>query len=313
MTKNCSMIVLTLMIAVCLLSPVDTVAARKLKVVTTLPDLASLTRAVGGDMVEISSIALGVQDPHYLEAKPSYQVRLSRADLLIYNGLSLEVGWLPLLVQGSRNEKIMPAGRGSLNASEAIYRILEKPVGEVDRSMGDIHPEGNPHYLLDPRNGVKVAELIRDRLKMLDPANSGKYDANYEAFETMMGKRIEEWEEKARALKGKKIVTYHKQWEYLADWLGLNIVAQVEDKPGIPPAPRHRAWLASMMKDQKIKVLLTANFTPGLDMARKLADETGARLLVLPASTEGEPQIREYQDLFPRLIVALADALKEEQ
>jgi len=309
--NRCMIIAFSLLSIVCCLPPVGLTANRKLKVVATIPDLASLTRAVGGDLVEVSSIALGVQDPHYLEAKPSYQVRLSQADLLIYNGLSLEVGWLPLLVQGARNPRVSPGAKGSLKASEAVDRILEKPTGEVDRSMGDVHPEGNPHYLLDPRNGVKVAKLIRDRLKLLDPVNSSKYDANCAAFEAMMNKRIKAWEQAASVLRGKKIVTYHKQWEYLADWLGLEIVAQVEDKPGIPPTPRHRAWLVTMMKEQKIKVLLTANFSPGLATAKKVADETKAKLLSLPASTEGEPEIKEYPDLFARLVSALAEALKE--
>ena len=133
-------------------------AAKKLNVVATLPDLASFARYVGKDHVNVSSVALGMQDPHYLEAKPSYEITLSKADLLIYNGLQLEVGWLPLLVQDSRNSRIVAGAKGSLNASSALDRVLEKPT-EVNRSMGDIHPEGNPHYLTDPRNAVKIAQL----------------------------------------------------------------------------------------------------------------------------------------------------------
>ncbi len=286
-------------------------AAKKLKVVASLPDFASLARYVCQDHCDVSSIALGVQDPHYLEAKPSYQVRLSRADLLIYNGMELEIGWLPLLVQGSRNPDIIAGAKGELNASNALANVLEVPSGELDRSMGDVHPFGNPHYMVDPRNGVLVARLIRDKLKLLDPANAADYDANCAAFETMLNGKIKGWEQEAAPLKGLKIVEYHKEWEYLADWLDLDIVGQVEDKPGVPPSPRHRAELVNMMRRQKIKVLITANWDPGISISRRVAQETGAACVNLPAATGGEPDIKEYPDLLDHIISQLVNATGE--
>jgi ABC-type Zn uptake system ZnuABC Zn-binding protein ZnuA len=286
-------------------------AGKKLKVVASLPDFASIARSVCKDHCEVSSIALGVQDPHYLEAKPSYQVRLSQADLLIYNGMELEIGWLPLLVQGSRNPNIIAGAKGELNASSALANILEVPSGELDRSMGDVHPYGNPHYMLDPRNGVPVARLIRDKLKLLDPANAADYDANCAAFETMMNGKIKGWEREAAPLKGAKIVEYHKEWEYLANWLGLDIVGQVEIKPGVPASPQHRAELVNMMRRQNIKILITANWDPGINTAQRVAEETGAAYINLPAATGGEPGIKEYPDLFDHIISELVSATKE--
>jgi len=281
---------------------------KKLNVVASLPDLASLARAVGGDHINVSSVALGVQDPHYLEAKPSYEINLSKADLLIYNGLSLEIGWLPLLVQDSRNPRIISGAKGSLCASTALDRILEKPTGEVDRSMGDIHPEGNPHYLLDPRNGLKIAALIRDKLSELDPSNAGDYSKNYAQFETMMNEKIKQWESQAAALKGMKVITYHKEWEYFADWLGLNIAGNVEEKPGIPPGPQHKQWLIDKIKNDRIKIIIAANYDPSISTAERLASETGATLLILPAATGGEPGINDYPQLFDYIISKLLQA-----
>ena len=283
-------------------------AAKKLNVVGTLPDLAALAKAVGGDHVNVSSIALGVQDPHYLEAKPSYEITLSKADLLIYNGLSLEVGWLPLLVQDSRNPKIISGAKGSLNASSALDRVLEKPTGEVDRSMGDIHPEGNPHYLLDPRNGIKVARLIRDKLSELDPSNSLDYHKNYSQFEAIMNEKIKNWQSQAAPFKGIKVIVYHKQWEYFGDWLGLDIAGDVEEKPGIPPGPQHKQWLIDKIKKDNIKIIIAANYNPSLAVAERLAKETGASLLTLPASTGGEPGINDYPQLFDYIIAKLLKA-----
>jgi zinc/manganese transport system substrate-binding protein len=283
-------------------------APKKLNVVATLPDLASLAKAVGGEHVNVSSLALGMQDPHFLEAKPSYEITLSKADLLIYNGLSLEVGWLPLLVQDSRNPNILSGAKGSLNASSALDRILEKPTGEVDRSMGDIHPEGNPHYLVDPRNGLKIARLIRDKLSALDPSGAADYQKNYAQFESLMTEKLKQWESQAAPLKGMRVIVYHKQWEYLADWLGLEIAGSVEEKPGIPAGPQHKQWLIDEMKKDNIKVLLVANYNPSISVAERLAKETGSTLLVLPASTGGEPGIDSYPQLFDYLVSKLAQA-----
>ena len=282
---------------------VGTADAAQLEVVTTTQDLAAIARAVGGDAVEVRSIARGYWDPHYVEAKPSYMRYLNRADLLIYNGLELEIGWLPLLIQGSRNRRVMPGSPGSLNASAGLP-ILEVPVGEVDRSMGDIHPEGNPHYTLDPRNGKAIAAAIRERLKSLAPQQGQTFDANCDTFQLRLSKRMEVWERTARSLRGRKIVAFHKQWEYLADWLGLEIVDYVEVKPGIPPSPRHISRLVVHIEREKITLLLRANFGD-TRAAEKVAERTGIRLLTLPASVDGEETIVSYEDLFEAIVTRI--------
>jgi len=174
--------------------------------------------------------------------------------------------------------------------------------------MGDIHPEGNPHYLVDPRNGVKIARLIRDKLSELDPANAGDYSKNYAQFETMMNEKIKQWESQAVALKGMKVITYHQEWEYFADWLGLKIAGNVEEKPGIPPGPQHKQWLIDKIKKDQIKIIIAANYDPSISTAERLAAETGATLLILPAATGGEPGINDYPQLFDYIISKLLQA-----
>ena len=228
---------------------------------------------------------------------------LNRADLLIYNGLELEIGWLPLLIQGSRNRRVMPGSPGSLNASAGLP-ILEVPVGQVDRSMGDIHPEGNPHYTLDPRNGKAIAAAIRERFKSLAPEQGQIFETNCDTFQLRLSKRMEVWERTARSLRGRKVVAFHKQWEYLADWLGFEIVDYVEVKPGIPPSPRHISRLVALIERENITLLLRANFGD-TRAAEKVAERTGIRLLTLPASVDGEEGIVSYEDLFEAIVTRI--------
>ena len=295
--------VLGFLLLVGIVNTAGTADAAQLHVVTTTQDLAAIARAVGGDAVEVRSIARGYWDPHYVEAKPSYMRHLNRADLLIYNGLELEIGWLPLLIQGSRNRRVMPGSAGSLDASRELP-ILEIPVGEVNRSMGDIHPEGNPHYTLDPRNGKPIAAAIRERFKRLAPEQGQTFEANCDTFQLRLSKRMEVWERTARSLRGRKIVAFHKQWEYLADWLGLEIVDYVEVKPGIPPSPRHISRLEELIEREKITLLLRANFGD-TRAAEKVAERAGIQLLTLPASVDGEEGIVSYEDLFEALVTRI--------
>ena len=295
--------VLGFLLLVGIVDAVGTVDAAQLEVVTTTQDLAAIARAVGGDAVAVRSIARGYWDPHYVEAKPSYMRHLNRADLLIYNGLELEIGWLPLLIQGSRNRRVMPGSPGSLDASEGLP-ILEVPVGQVDRSMGDIHPQGNPHYTLDPRHGKAIAAAIRERFKSLAPEQGQTFEANCDTFQLRLSERIEVWERAARSLRGRKIVAFHKQWEYLADWLGLEIVDYVEVKPGIPPSPRHISRLVELIERENIVLLLGANFGD-TRAAEKVAERAGIRLLTLPASVDGEEGIVSYEDLFEAVVTRI--------
>lgn len=274
-----------------------------LSVVTTTTDLAAIAKAVGGERVEVKSIAKGSQDPHYVAAKPSYMRLLNRADLLLYVGLQLEIGWLPLLVQGARNPGLV-----SLNLSQDIS-VLEVPKGEISRALGDIHPEGNPHYWLDPRNGLRVARRITQQLKALGPKDGPYFEERLKLFERDLERSIRSWEQRAAPHRGKEVVAYHKQWEYLAKWLGLSIIGYVEDKPGIPPAPKHVAGLIRTMRERKVKVLWVASFiSPSIPQS--VARKTGARMVILPASVGAEKGIEGYADLFGSIIGKLDNGLR---
>lgn len=279
----------------------------KVNVVTTTPDLAAIARDMGGEFITVKAIARGNQDPHHLQAKPSYMRTMNQADLLIYTGLELEVGWLPLLIQGARNPKITPGALGHLDASVGIKR-LEVPEGKVDRSMGDVHPEGNPHYTLDPRNGLIVGQTIADKLSQLDPEHTENYQENFTQFQKGLQTKIKIWETRLSSLQSKQIVTYHKLWEYLTDWLHLEIVGQVENKPGIPPSPRHVAELVDRMKASGITLLLTSDYSDPKP-AERVAQQAGAKLMILPASVRGREGIDTYTDLFEVIVSQLASGL----
>lgn len=289
----------------------DASAHAKLNVVTTTTDLAALVQAVGGDSVKVHSIVRGVQDPHYIEAKPSYMRQVNRANLLVTVGLQLEVVWLPLLINGARNPRIVPGSQNYLNTSQGLP-VLEVPWDQIDRSQGDIHPEGNPHFWLDSRNALAITERIVDRLSSLSPRNSDFFQANLATFRNRLKKRIADWEERMSPFRGRKIVAYHKQWEYLAHWLGLTIIGYIEDKPGVPPGPRHIASLIERMKSRKVPVLLCANFIPP-NIPQQVAQKTGAKLVYLPPSVGGESNIKTYIDLFEHLITDLEKAFEDQK
>jgi zinc/manganese transport system substrate-binding protein len=282
--------------------------AEPIRVVTSIETFAELARAVGGGNVSVQSLARGYQDPHFVEAKPSLLVPLSKADLLVYAGLDLEIGWLPPLVVGSRNPRIQTGAKGNLDASTAID-VLDIPAGKVDRGQGDIHPRGNPHYWLPPLNALKVAKEIAARLKELDPAHGGDYDANLQQFGALLKNKAGEWGRKAALLKGLKVVAYHKSWTYVCDWLGLREIGYVELKPGIPPDPKHLAELILRMKAESVHALLIESFY-NRGIAGQVADSAGAKLLVLPSDVGATPQIRSYTDLVDAVLDALAAVAK---
>lgn len=286
-----------------LLPSVSSLAADPALVVTTTTDIAAIIQAVGRERVKVESIAKGFQDPHYVEAKPSHMRLLNRARLLFSVGLQLEAGWLPLLAQGARNPRL-----NHVNLSEGIP-VLERPTGPISRAQGDIHPEGNPHYWLEARNGLLMARRIQQELKILAPADGAYFDQNLKLFETDLNRQREKWEERMRPFRGTEVVAYHKQWEYLAHWLGLSIIGYVEDKPGIPPAPQHLANLIRTMHQRKAKSVLVANFTnPAIPQS--VADKGGAKMVILSASVGGEKGIEGYSDLFDSIVGKLVEALK---
>ncbi len=278
-------------------------AAEPLFIVTTTTDLAAITKAVGGEKVKVESIAKGYQDPHYVEAKPSYMRLVNQARLLFHVGLQLEIGWLPLLVQGARNPGLV-----QVDLSQGIS-VLERPTGPISRAQGDVHPEGNQHYHLDPRNGIIMARRIAQELKALIAADASYFDGNLRSFEGDLQARIKRWEGRMAPFRGTEVVSYHKQWEYLANWLGLSIIGYVEDKPGIPPGPKHLAGLVQTMQQRKIKALLVANFT-NPDLPRSVAEKAGTKMVLLSASVGGEQGINNFSGLFDSIVGKLAGTLK---
>lgn len=287
-------------------------ASAKVKIVASLPDLGAIAKEIGGDKVEVESLAKGYQDPHFVDAKPTYVTKLNRADLLIYNGLDLEIGWLPPLITGSRNSKITSADAvGHLDASAYIPNVLEIPTAPIDRSMGDIHPKGNPHYLLDPRNGIYVAGGITARLKEIDPENASYYEGNYKKFADNLNAKIKELDEELAPYKGTEIVSYHKNLEYLSNWAGFKEVGFIEPKPGIPPTPSHVAELIRKMKATDVKLVIASNYYPQ-KTGSLIAAETGAVFLSIPTSVGGQDGINTYFDLFDVIAGEITSALKNE-
>lgn len=259
-----------------------------MKVVTTTEDLASLTREVGGQHVEVASLTRGYQDPHFVQAKPSLMVTLHGAELLIYQGLDLEVGWLPLLIQGARNSKIRYGEPGLLDMSLAIDPI-QVPETPVDRSMGDVHPFGNPHYTLDPENIKPMVFLLADHLAKLDPAHESDFAANRDRFVKRFEERLAQWKRIMEPMKGVRLVTYHRTWDYFLQRFGIESIGTVEVKPGVQPTPSHLAQLADKMKSQKVDIILQASYYR-LRFSELLAEKTEARVLSLPPGVGGVPE-----------------------
>jgi zinc/manganese transport system substrate-binding protein len=259
-------------------------AQATLKVVTTTPDLAAIALQLGGSRVDVSTLALPTQDPHFVDPRPHLALDLARADLLIEVGAELEVGWLPTLLQGSRNGKVQSGARGNLDAA-GLVALLDVPTTKVERSMGDIHPQGNPHYLLDPRRAERVAVGIGRRLAELDPEGHDFYLANAKSFVTELRAARARWEKQLAGLRGAPIVGYHRSLAYLADWLGLVVIDHLEPKPGIPPNPRHVANVVKLAKERHARCLLQQQWYP-TSTSKVAAEKIGVPLVVIPGMAD---------------------------
>ena len=296
-----------LVFVLCLGAPVG--AQSKLNVVATTQDLASLTEDVGGDRVSVEAIARGYQDPHFVEAKPSFILKLYRCDLLVLVGRELEIGWLPPLIQQSRNSRIQVGARGYLDAS-LHAKILEIPTGQITRAMGDVHPQGNPHYWLDPENGHVIAKDILAKLVELRPNDRAYFEQRFADFEKRLTEAEKRWEEMMTPYKGIDLVTYHRSFPNFTDRFGLDIVGYVEPRPGIPPSPRHTLDLINEMKRLQVKLILVEPYFD-LKTPNAIARETGGRVLVFPPSVGGVKDVTNYIQLFDYDINLLISAIKE--
>jgi zinc/manganese transport system substrate-binding protein len=289
--------------------PVTARAAGPLNVVTTTEDLAAIAREVGADKIKAESLSRGYQDPHFVEAKPSFVLKLNKADLLIAVGRELEIGWLPPLITQSRNSRIQPGADRYLDAS-LTARILEIPTGQITRAMGDVHPAGNPHYWLDPENGKRIAKAIEGKLAAINPGDAAYFAQHEEDFEKRVSDGEKRWLAMMAPYKGTKVVTYHRSWPNFAERFGLDVIGYVEPKPGIPPSPSHTLEVIQAMKRQNVKIILVEPYfdtkTPN-----SIARETGAKVLVMPPSVGGEKEITDYIKLFDYDLKLLVDAIKE--
>ncbi|HEX9491723.1 MAG TPA: metal ABC transporter substrate-binding protein [Thermoanaerobaculia bacterium] len=283
-------------------------AAEKLNVVTATEDPASLTREIGGDRVVVTSIGKGYQDPHFIEPKPSFLLLLRKADLLEVVGLELEIGWLPPLLDQSRNNDIRPGQKSYLDLSLGV-EILDRPSGAINRSMGDVHPLGNPHYWLDPANAVRMAIEITNKLTELRPADGPYFAQRLNNFKVRMNEANKRWVAQMAPFRGAKIVTYHNSLPNFVRHFGLTVVDHVEPKPGIPPSPSHTLELMNEIKDQQVKVILMEPYfdrkTPD-----SIAERTGARVVVMYPSVGGKTELDDYFKLFDYNIDQLVKALK---
>lgn len=278
------------------LSPPAVRADSKVQIMTATSDLAALAQEVGGDRVNVESIARGYQDPHFVEAKPSFLLKLRKADLLIVVGLELEIGWLPPLITQSTNPKIQVGAPGYFDASR-FAKILEIPTGVVTRAEGDVHPLGNPHYWLDPENGLRIAKGIADKLSQMRPSDASYFADRYADFEKRVKAADQQWLAQMKPYAGRKIVTYHRSWPNFAEHFGLDVVGYVEPRPGIPPSPQHTVELIAQMKRDNVRVICVEPYFD-LKTPNAVARETSAQVVVLAPSVGGEKEITDYFKLF---------------
>jgi zinc/manganese transport system substrate-binding protein len=300
-----SSLLLALIIAVGLTAfPTD--ASAKVKIAATLGDLGAIAEEVGGEDAEVTVLAAPQQDPHFVDAKPSYIAKLSKSDMIMLNGMSLETGWLPSLLTGSRNPKLRKGEPGYFDASEFVVR-RGTPKGEIDRSMGDVHPEGDPHYTFDPRQGARIALALGKRLAEIDPDNADDYKSRSRAFAKDCIRMAQKWELKFGRLDAdnRKVVVFHEAWSYIENWLKLETVEAVEPKPGVPPNPKHIAKVLQTIKNTDARAILQMEYYPD-SATNVLAEKTGAKLVRLKGQAREDDA---YLDRVDALAQSIYDAV----
>lgn len=290
-----------------LLGVVAPQASGKIRVVTTLTDLKSITEIVGGDKVDVFAIATGFQNPHFVDPKPSYILKLSKADMFVTVGLDLEIGWVPPLLNSARNPGILKGAPGYVDASENVP-LLQVP-SSINRGEGDIHIYGNPHYWLDPAIGKIIAKNICEGLVRIDRANETFYRSNLKQFDETIDAKITGWVAAMLPFKGAKLIAYHNEWPYFEQRFGLHIVDFLEPKPGIPPTPSQLAKVINEMKQEHIKVIIISPYFT-TESAELVARNVGGKVVTLATSVGGDKSIETYYNLFDYNLAKMAQALK---
>ncbi len=275
------------------------VAADKIRVVATIPDLKALAEEVGGKQVDVETLARGNQNAHELEIRPSLMLKLRRADILLENGLELD-SWADVVVQGANNPNIVRGAPGRIDVSHGI-QVLEVPTTKVDRSMGDVHPQGNPHYSLDPGMAPVITQNIVDGFARFAPDRRTEFERNRQAFLSRLDEAMARWKRMLDPLKGAKVIVYHPQWIYLLSRFGL--------RPGIPATPSHLTRIIRQMKDERIKVIIVEPWND-MKLATRVADEAGAKAVVLASMVGGVKGTDSYIDAIDHNVAALAQALR---
>jgi zinc/manganese transport system substrate-binding protein len=288
-----------------------TTVRAKLNVVATTPDIGAIANEIGGDKISLTTMARPTEDPHFVDPKPSFIVRLNRADVLIHGGADLEVGWLPKLVEQARNAKIVGAAKGEVRCCEGV-QMREIPK-QLNRSAGDIHAAGNPHFLVDPENAKIVAHHIADSFAALDAANAATYQANAKKFHEAIDAKMSHWQAKLAPFRGEHVVAYHNSWLYFAERFGLKIEIFLEPKPGIPPSPAHLAAVMAKMKEVNARVVIVDPYL-NRKTAETVARDTGAKVVAVtqfPGGVKGTEG--GYIALIDYLVNSLATALGEKK
>jgi len=291
-----------------LLTSIASPARATVNVVTTTEGLAAIAREVGGEKVKVTALSRGIQDPHFVDANPSLAVKLRNADLLVDVGMDLEIGWLPPLVIQSRNAAIQPGGARRLTAGTAVPP-LDLPTGTIDRSQGDIHPSGNPHFLSDPRRVQLVAAAIAARLSEIDPGSAAYYQERLQSFRAKVAAAEKGWRDQLAPFAGRSVITQHKTLTYLLDWAGLQAAGYLEPKPGVAPPPSHVAGLAAIVKSAGVKGVLVESYYDARS-ANQLRDLTGVKVMVIPGDVGGTKEASDWVSYVDTLVKALVQAVQ---
>jgi len=283
-------------------------AAAALKVVATVPGLAALAKEVGGDKVDVESLSRGTQDPHFVDANPMLAVKLRNADLLVDVGLDLEIGWLPPLVNQSRNAQIQPGGSRRLTAANAI-QVMDLPTGPVSRAQGDLHPGGNPHFLTDARRAGQVAAAIAGKLSQIDPQDAAYYGQRNQEFQKRLSADDARWQAQLAPVKGRKVFTRHRTLTYFFDWSGIVSAGELEPKPGVPPPPAHLADLVLVAQRESVRAILVEDYYD-TKSAEVVANHSSAKVVMIPGDVGGEPGLDTFEKYMDVIVTRTVKALQ---